>query len=122
MSLPYINMTLALMQHFGVEHAWDGNTIIVEKQDYVSKDITVEADWSAASYYYALAAFADELDLTLRGLFKNSLQGDSVATELGFHFGIDTIFDQNTEGVLKLKKTGNSTAELFEWEKRYCGG
>ena len=119
-SLPYIDMTLALMQHFGVEHAWDGNTIIVEKQDYVSKDITVEADWSAASYYYALAAFADELDLTLRGLFKNSLQGDSVATELGFHFGIDTIFDLNTEGVLKLKKTGNPTAELFEWDFLKC--
>lgn len=119
-SLPYINMTLALMQHFGVEHAWDGNTIIVKKQAYVSKNITVEADWSAASYYYALAAFADDLDLTLRGLFKNSLQGDSVATELGFHFGVDTIFDENTEGVLRLKKTGNPTAELFEWDFLKC--
>jgi 3-phosphoshikimate 1-carboxyvinyltransferase len=119
-SLPYINMTLALMQHFGVQHAWDGNTIIVEKQDYVSKNITVEADWSAASYYYALAVFADELDLTLRGLFKDSLQGDSVATDLGFHFGVDTIFDADTEGVLKLKKTGNPMTELFEWDFLKC--
>jgi 3-phosphoshikimate 1-carboxyvinyltransferase len=129
-SLPYINMTLALMQHFGVQHAWDGNTIIVEKQAYQSKNITVEADWSAASYYYALAAFADDLDLTLRGLFKDSLQGDSVATELGFHFGVDTIFEENTEksgdnptfteGVLKLRKTGNPTAELFEWDFLKC--
>jgi 3-phosphoshikimate 1-carboxyvinyltransferase len=119
-SLPYINMTLALMQHFGVQHAWDGNTIIVEKQAYISKNITVEADWSAASYYYALAAFADELDLTLRGLFKNSLQGDSVATELGFHFGVDTIFDENTEGSLKLKKTGHPKAEMFEWDFLKC--
>ena len=119
-SLPYINMTLALMQHFGVEHAWDGHTIIVENQAYQSKNITVEADWSAASYYYALAVFADELDLTLRGLFKNSLQGDAVATELGFHFGVDTIFDKNTEGVLKLIKSGNPTAELFEWDFLKC--
>jgi 3-phosphoshikimate 1-carboxyvinyltransferase len=119
-SLPYINMTLALMQHFGVEHAWDGNTIIVKKQAYISKNITVEADWSAASYYYALATFADELDLTLRGLFKNSLQGDSVATELGFHFGVDTVFDENTEGSLKLTKTGHPTAELFEWDFLKC--
>jgi 3-phosphoshikimate 1-carboxyvinyltransferase len=119
-SLPYINMTLALMQHFGVQHAWDGNTIVVEKQTYTSKNITVEADWSAASYYYALAAFADELDLTLRGLFKNSLQGDSVATELGFHFGVDTIFDDNTEGSLKLKKTGHPKAEMFEWDFLKC--
>jgi 3-phosphoshikimate 1-carboxyvinyltransferase len=119
-SLPYINMTLALMQHFGVEHAWEGNTIVVKKQEYISKNITVEADWSAASYYYALAVFADELDLTLRGLFKNSLQGDSVATELGFHFGVDTIFDADTEGVLKLKKTGNPMTELFEWDFLKC--
>ncbi len=119
-SLPYINMTLALMQHFGVEHAWDGNTIIVENQKYVSKNITVEADWSAASYYYALAVFADELDLTLRGLFKNSLQGDSVASELGFHFGVDTQFDADTEGVLKLTKSGNPLTELFEWDFLKC--
>ena len=119
-SLPYINMTLALMQHFGVEHAWDGSTIIVKNQAYQSKNITVEADWSAASYYYALAVFADELDLTLRGLFKNSLQGDAVATELGFHFGVDTVFDENTEGVLKLVKSGNPTPELFEWDFLKC--
>ncbi len=119
-SLPYINMTLALMQHFGVAHAWKGNTIVVEKQAYQSKNITVEADWSAASYYYALAVFADELDLTLRGLFKNSLQGDAVATELGFHFGIDTIFDENTEGVLKLKKSNNPVPEMFEWDFLKC--
>ena len=119
-SLPYINMTLALMQHFGVAHTWAGNTIIVENQVYQSKNITVEADWSAASYYYALAVFADELDLTLRGLFKNSLQGDAVAAELGFHFGVDTIFDKNTEGVLTLRKSGNPTPELFEWDFLKC--
>ena len=119
-SLPYINMTLALMRHFGIEHAWDGSTIIVENQTYQSKNITVEADWSAASYYYALAVFADELDLTLRGLFKNSLQGDAVTTELGFHFGVDTVFDKNTEGVLKLVKSGNPTPEFFEWDFLKC--
>ena len=48
-SLPYINMTLALMQHFGVAHTWEGNTIVVENQAYQPKNITVEADWSAAS-------------------------------------------------------------------------
>ena len=62
-SLPYIQMTLALMKYFGIEHSWEGNTIVVAPQNYIAKDIVVEADWSAASYYYALAAFADDLDL-----------------------------------------------------------
>jgi 3-phosphoshikimate 1-carboxyvinyltransferase len=116
-SLPYIQMTLALMQYFGVQHEWAGNTIIVEKQDYKASDITVEADWSAASYYYALAAFADTLDLKLNGLFKDSLQGDSVAVEMGFHFGIDTEY---TEVGLRLTKSGNPITELFEWDFVKC--
>jgi 3-phosphoshikimate 1-carboxyvinyltransferase len=77
-SLPYIQMTLGLMAYFGVNHIWEGNTIVVEPQVYQAKDLTIEADWSAASYYYALAAFADELDLTLNGLFQDSLQGNGV--------------------------------------------
>ncbi len=116
-SLPYIQMTLTLMQYFGIEHEWLGNTIIVEKQEYKARDITVEADWSAASYYYALAAFAEKLDLKLNGLFKDSLQGDSVAVEMGFHFGIDTEF---TEGGLILTKSGNPITELFEWDFVKC--
>jgi 3-phosphoshikimate 1-carboxyvinyltransferase len=116
-SLPYIQMTLSLMSYFGVKHTWQDNTIIVEKQDYQARDITVEADWSAASYYYALAAFADELDLTLNGLFKDSLQGDAVAVEMGFHFGVDTEF---TEGGIRLRRTNNPLPELFEWDFVKC--
>jgi 3-phosphoshikimate 1-carboxyvinyltransferase len=116
-SLPYIQMTLALMDYFGVKHEWAGNTIIVEKQEYKARDITVEADWSAASYYYALAAFADKLDLQLNGLFKDSLQGDSVAVEMGFHFGIDTAY---SGGGLHLTKSGNPITEFFEWDFVKC--
>jgi 3-phosphoshikimate 1-carboxyvinyltransferase len=117
-SRPYIEMTLALMQHFGVQHTWEGNTITVAPQQYQARDITVEADWSAASYYYALAAFADDdLDLTLNGLFSDSLQGDSVAVEMSFHFGIDTEF---TEGGLRLTKSGFPPTEMFEWDFVKC--
>ena len=116
-SRPYIEMTLGLMSYFGVQHTWEHNTITVEKQDYQPREVTVEADWSAASYYYALAAFAYELDLKLNGLFKDSLQGDSVATELGFHFGVNTAF---TEGGIHLTKTGNPPTEFFEWDFVKC--
>ena len=116
-SLPYILMTLSLMAYFGVQHTWSGNTIEVENQKYQARDITVEADWSAASYYFAMAAFADELDLKLNGLFENSLQGDSVAVEIGFHFGVNTEY---TEGGLRLTKSNNPLAELFEWDFVKC--
>lgn len=115
-SRPYIEMTLALMQHFGVSHTWEGNTISVAPQKYQARDIVVEADWSAASYYYSVAAFADSLDLTLNGLFAESLQGDAVIAEMGKSFGIETTY---TEGGIHLKKNG-AAADFFEWDFIRC--
>ncbi|MEN0048051.1 MAG: 3-phosphoshikimate 1-carboxyvinyltransferase [Bacteroidota bacterium] len=101
-SIPYIKMTLSLMAYFGVHHTWEGSTISIAPQKYQAKTFKVEADWSAASYYYALAAFSDELDLQLNGLFENSVQGDSVLSEMMQAFGIRTVF--NEKGVQLLKE------------------
>ncbi len=102
-SRPYIEMTLGLMQYFGIEHDWTDHTITILPQDYKAKPFTVEADWSAASYYYALAAFADELDLQLNGLFKDSFQGDAVLAEMMEQFGVKTTFNENGIHLSKLE-------------------
>jgi 3-phosphoshikimate 1-carboxyvinyltransferase len=103
-SRPYIQMTLNLMTHFGVQHEWNGQTIIVKSQKYKARPFTVEADWSAASYYYAVAAFAnDGLNLQLDGLFAESVQGDSVVAKLGEHFGIQSTFNENGVQLTKVK-------------------
>ena len=109
-------MTLALMQNFGVSHTWEGNTISILPQEYEAKDFTVESDWSAASYYFSIAAFSDDLDLQLIGLQENSLQGDSIITEMMEQFGVKTTF---TENGLHLTKSGEKTA-LFEWDFILC--
>ena len=70
------------MEFFGVKHEWEDSSISVAPQKYQPKDFLVEADWSAASYWYELAAFAETCDLTLHGLFAESLQGDSVLPKL----------------------------------------
>lgn len=116
-SRPYIEMTLGLMQYFGVEHEWEGNTIKVQAQAYQAKSFTVEADWSAASYYYALAAFADELDLQLNGLFKNSFQGDAVLVEMMEQFGIKTTFN---EFGIHLSKSGVPPRSTFNYDFIRC--
>ena len=115
-SRSYIEMTLALMQNFGVSHTWEGNTISILPQEYEAKDFTVESDWSAASYYFSIAAFSDDLDLQLIGLQENSLQGDSIITEMMEQFGVKTTF---TEHGLHLTKSGEKTA-LFEWDFILC--
>lgn len=98
-SRPYINMTLKLMERFGVSGTWHENILSVSPQRYYSLDeegaITeypIEADWSAASYWYAMAAFSDEADLTLLGLKEGSLQGDSVLPHIFQFFGVKTDF------------------------------
>ena len=78
-SRPYLDMTLQLMRRFGAQANWtaDGH-IVVAPGTYTPQPFTVEADWSAASYWYSMAAFSDDLDLKLRGLFADSWQGDAV--------------------------------------------
>lgn len=101
-SRPYINMTLKIMEQFGVYGQWQGNSISVSPQKYSTTPedeaiCTVEADWSSASYWYSLAALSTDCDLLLRGLHKNSLQGDAVVTDIYTFFGVRTSFEQ--EGV-----------------------
>lgn len=116
-SRPYIEMTLGLMSYFGISYTWNENVISIENQAYQPRDIIVEADWSAASYYYALAAFSDKLDLRLNGVFTESLQGDAVLMEMGNYFGIKT---EPTEGGIRLTKSGEAVQPLFEWDFVRC--
>ncbi|MEQ1747234.1 MAG: 3-phosphoshikimate 1-carboxyvinyltransferase, partial [Saprospiraceae bacterium] len=78
-SRPYVDMTLCVMRHFGTVADWqpDGS-IRVPPGRYLPRPLTIEADWSAASYWYAMAAFAEAPDLNLHGLLADSWQGDRV--------------------------------------------
>ena len=93
-SEPYIDMTLSLMKHFGVQHTRSAASIHIAPQSYQPKDIFIESDWSAASYYYEMAAFSDELDLTLAGLLQHSFQGDAKIASFmeSFGFGLFIYF------------------------------
>ncbi|MEL7162733.1 MAG: 3-phosphoshikimate 1-carboxyvinyltransferase, partial [Bacteroidota bacterium] len=117
-SVPYIKMTLSLMAYFGVKHRWEEQTIVVEPQAYQAREFTVEADWSAASYYYGLAALAPEADLQIDGLFAESVQGDSVVAELYTRFGVTSEF--NDTGVRIRKEAGAVVPPLFEQDFVEC--
>ncbi|MFK7806931.1 MAG: 3-phosphoshikimate 1-carboxyvinyltransferase [Saprospiraceae bacterium] len=99
----YIKMTLKLMEHFGIRSSWERKVIRILPQKYIATDLYVEADWSAASYYYGLAAFAENVDLTLEGLLSKSVQGDSVLSEIMEQFGIETTFGKHSIRLTKEK-------------------
>jgi 3-phosphoshikimate 1-carboxyvinyltransferase len=92
-SRPYINMTVALMQLFGADYAAEGNTLTVQAGTYRPTDYTIESDWSAASYWYALVALGPAgSEITMPRLRQKSLQGDQAIAEIMTHFGVETAF------------------------------
>ena len=91
-SKPYVEMTLAMLAQSGIKHSWEGNQICIEQQDFKAGILVVEPDWSAASYWYAIAALAQEASLSMPNLQAYSLQGDSKITELMANFGITSQF------------------------------
>jgi 3-phosphoshikimate 1-carboxyvinyltransferase len=101
-SRPYVEMTLAMLKEANILHTWEGNVISVENQQFATTSLHVEPDWSAASYWYAIAALSDEAELFLPGLTSYSLQGDSVITEIMANFGITSQFKE-TDRILALQ-------------------
>lgn len=94
-SVPYIRMTLDIMKYYGVEYQWSGNTITIPSGKYIPRDYTVEGDWSAAAYYYAMVALSPKAKIFIEGLSENSLQGDSAVKEIYSQLNVDTVFRDN---------------------------
>ena len=114
-SKPYIQMTINLMKHFGVDVSWNENILSIAPQQYTHEEYTIEGDWSGASYWYSIAALADEAEIELVGLRKESNQGDSVLTELMTNLGVKSTF---TDTSVILTKEGEPRD--FEWDFTHC--
>jgi len=91
-SRPYLEMTLRIMSYFGIRHEWNNNIIYIKSQNYQARNYTVEADWSAASYYYAMVAYSEYSNIYLQGLYTQRIQGDSILDTLMQQFGIETTY------------------------------
>ncbi len=111
-SRPYVEMTLAMLQQAGIRHQWDSNSIQIAHQAFKATSLYVEPDWSAASYWYAIAALSDEAELFLPGLTAYSLQGDSVITEIMANFGITSQFKNG--GVYLKKEARELVRKIFD--------
>ena len=118
-SKSYVLMTLDLMRYFGADWKWKAeNKVIVYPKPYKYKDITIEADWSSASYFYSAAALAKSVDCKLIGLSDKSLQGDCVLVEIYGRLGVETIFED--DGVRLLKKADVKLPEIFSYDFTDC--
>ena len=95
-SIPYIKMTLALLNDLDIKTSFEGNVIkVFPKETVESKEMVVESDWSSASYFFSLVALADAAKITLSSYKENSLQGDSELVSLYEKMGVKTTFQNN---------------------------
>lgn len=100
-SASYIRMTLGLLEKAGIKHTRAKKSIHIPRQEFHPMHYNAEPDWSAASYWYELAAFSDSSEILIKGLERESLQGDARIATIFEKLGVSTTF--NKEGAL-LKK------------------
>ena len=115
-SKPYIEMTLKTMEAYGASYTWERDTIAVDSGSYIEKPSYVEADWSAASYWFEIAALCEEVDFKIVGLTENSLQSDSACVAIYNSFGIESVFE---EGGVRLIKN-SSSLKTFNYDFTAC--
>lgn len=109
-SIPYIKMTLGLLNKLGVNTNFENNTISVEhaKTGISPITLTVESDWSSASYFYSIVALSEiGTEITLSSYKKQSLQGDSVLADIYKDFGVETVFRANSIIISKARHCKN---------------
>lgn len=110
-SAPYLQMTVSLLQKIGVACTFSENTITVKPTSQIEdKAILIESDWSSASYFYSMVALSEKMTVTLKGYFKDSLQGDSILATIYESLGVTTSYNE-ADASITLSKNNKQLAE-----------
>ena len=80
---PYITLTRELIQQYTTLH-------------HSTQRYTIEKDWSSAAFWYEYVALHGG-EITLPGLYRDSLQGDKVVANIFAHLGVHT--EYTAEGI-----------------------
>lgn len=96
-SSPYIRMTAEMMRRRGVEAEIEGYDVIVANTPYLRTANDAEPDWSAATFWYEIAALTAGW-VTVEGLRPDALQGDRGVASVFEHLGVNTEYtDEGAE-------------------------
>ncbi|MBC2838957.1 3-phosphoshikimate 1-carboxyvinyltransferase [Robiginitalea sp. SC105] len=112
-SVPYIRMTLRLLERIGIETEFEGNTIRVHRAATLpGQTCTVESDWSSASYFYSMVALSPVTSqIGLRSYRRDSLQGDSILPTLFGKLGVESHFEGDR---LEITRSGDPVSEMLQ--------
>lgn len=112
-SFSYIKMTISMMREFGISVSMSNHEIRVEPGEYECSDKSyfIESDWSSASYWYGLIALAQDGEIHLNTLFKNSIQGDSEVAR--FYSTLGVLTEYNSDGTICIRKDNNTPYTIY---------
>lgn len=97
-SRPYIDLTLSIIEKWGIQFQERGNAITIPHQEVITPiSLAMERDWSAAAFFYGLVALGCPHELLLTGLSLDSAQGDRHLAELFEQLGVSS--EQRDSGV-----------------------
>jgi 3-phosphoshikimate 1-carboxyvinyltransferase len=119
-STSYTLMTARIMEKLGIHGKINQNEITITRGRYhlnKASNYYIEADWSAASYFYAISALNPGSEFFLNGLFKNSVQPDVMVVKLFDRFGVSTEF---MDAGVKIKSVSQASPEFFEFDFTLC--
>ncbi len=118
LSVPYIKMTQSVMQYFGADVSFENNLVVIKEGRYQNRDIIIEPDWSAASYWYEIAALSEQCEIHIKDLSRNSLQGDAVISDYMNNLGVATEFTK--DGCTLTRISSHSLPEYFSEDFSGC--
>jgi 3-phosphoshikimate 1-carboxyvinyltransferase len=115
-SMPYLQMTISMMKEVGIAVTFDteqGVVHIPATQDLENVTLTIEADWSAASYWLGFVALSDVgSEVVLSGLNPTSRQGDIKIVEYYRALGVESTYENDSWRIRKVGRPGVETLQL----------
>ncbi|HCT29222.1 MAG TPA: hypothetical protein DIW31_00450 [Bacteroidales bacterium] len=104
-SSSYIELTLRALQYLGINSGWKINETLIETRFKDGSELTLESDWSTASYWYEVAALSKKCNISIHGVNVESSQCDIVTKEIFYQFGVKTTFINDGVMLTKCKRT-----------------
>ncbi len=106
-SRSYIDLTIQMLNKFGIEIIWQDDTTLFVKgnQQYKPYNETVEGDFSQFAFFGVLSAINSKLNIS--GMDNNSLQGDKQILDILSQFGCKVSYKDKIYSVSSNKLVAN---------------
>ena len=113
-SEPYIEMTLQVMEQAKVQWVLKGNPPAYNIEHSIPQCdvVSIEKDWSSASYFFEAAALLPDVPIRLPGLQRESLQGDRAVRDIFTKIGLTV---NQGEQSIELKRE-KGFVDSLEWD------